>query len=104
MRIGVDLDGVVANFTKGWTELYEKEFGKKILEEEITEWGLSKPLTHFQEEIDFWKWAKDIDGSSIFRNLEHISKNKIISIIRYIDWLNIAIINFINTWEFRLNN
>ena len=70
MRIGVDLDGVVANFTKGWTELYEKEFGKKILEEEITEWGLSKPLTHFQEEIDFWKWAKDIDGSSIFRNLE----------------------------------
>ena len=39
MRIGVDLDGVVANFTKGWTELYEKEFGKKILEEEITEWG-----------------------------------------------------------------
>jgi len=39
MRIGVDLDGVVANFTKGWTELYEKEFGKKILEEEITEWS-----------------------------------------------------------------
>jgi len=29
MRIGVDLDGVVANFTKRWTELYEKEFGKK---------------------------------------------------------------------------
>ena len=70
MRIGVDLDGVVANFTKGWTELYEREFGKKILEEEITEWGLSKPLTHFQEDLDFWKWAKDIDGSSIFRNLE----------------------------------
>ncbi len=70
MRIGVDLDGVVANFTKGWTKYYEEEFGKKILEDDITSWGLSKPLTHFKEDVDFWKWAKDINGSSIFRNLE----------------------------------
>ena len=35
MRIGVDLDGVVANFTKGWTKYYEEEFGKKILEDDI---------------------------------------------------------------------
>ena len=69
MRIGVDLDGVVADFTDGWTSQYEKDFGKKISENDITEWGLSKPLTHFEEEIDFWNWAKDIDGSSIFRNL-----------------------------------
>ncbi len=53
MRIGVDLDGVVANFTKGWTEYYEEEFGKKILEEDITSWGLSEPLTHFKEDMDF---------------------------------------------------
>ena len=70
MRIGVDLDGVVANFTKGWTKYYEEEFGKKILEDDIKSWGLSEPLTHFKEDIDFWKWAKDINGSSIFRNLE----------------------------------
>ena len=70
MRIGVDLDGVVANFTKGWTKHYEEEFGKKILEDEIKSWGLSEPLTHFKEDLDFWKWAKDINGSSIFRNLE----------------------------------
>ncbi len=70
MRIGVDLDGVVANFTKGWTKYYEEEFGKKILEEDITGWGLSTPLTHFKEDLDFWEWAKDINGSSIFRNLE----------------------------------
>ena len=69
MRIGVDLDGVVADFTDGWTSQYEKDFGKKISENDITEWGLVKPLTHFEEEIDFWNWAKDIDGSSIFRNL-----------------------------------
>ena len=70
MRIGVDLDGVVANFTKGWTKYYEEEFGKKILEDDIQSWGLSEPLTHFKEDLDFWKWAKDINGSSIFRNLE----------------------------------
>jgi len=70
MRIGVDLDGVVANFTKGWTKYYEEEFGKKILEDDIKSWGLSEPLTHFKEDLDFWKWAKDINGSSIFRNLE----------------------------------
>ena len=70
MRIGVDLDGVVADFTDGWTSQYEKDFGKKISENDITEWGLSKPLTHFEEEVDFWSWAKDIDGASIFRNLK----------------------------------
>ena len=70
MRIGVDLDGVVANFTKGWTEQYKIEFGKEIPESDITNWGLSKPLTHFETELDFWEWAKEINGSSIFRNLE----------------------------------
>jgi len=70
MRIGVDLDGVVADFTKGWTTQYALDFGKEILEEEITDWGLSKPLTHFEKDIDFWNWAMDINGSSIFRHLE----------------------------------
>ena len=44
MRIGIDLDGVVANFTKGWTTKYKEEFGQQINEEDITEWGLSNPL------------------------------------------------------------
>ena len=30
MRIGVDLDGVVANFTQGWTSQYKKDFGKAV--------------------------------------------------------------------------
>ena len=60
MRIGVDLDGVVADFTHGWTSQYKKDFGKDILEKDITEWGLSKPLTHFEEEIDFWNLKKNI--------------------------------------------
>ena len=47
MRIGVDLDGVVADFTQGWTSQYKIDFNKEIREEDIVEWGLSKPLTHF---------------------------------------------------------
>ena len=35
MRIGVDLDGVVADFTHGWTSQYKKDFGKEILEKDI---------------------------------------------------------------------
>ena len=70
MRIGVDLDGVVADFTQGWTSQYKKDFGKEIQEKDITEWGLSQPLTHFEEEIDFWNWAKNFNGYSIFRNLK----------------------------------
>ena len=27
-------------------------------------------MTHFETELDFWEWAKEINGSSIFRNLE----------------------------------
>ena len=37
MRIGIDLDGVVANFTKGWTTKYKEDFGQQINEEDITE-------------------------------------------------------------------
>ena len=40
MRIGVDLDGVVADFTQGWTSQYKKDFGKEIQEKDITEWGV----------------------------------------------------------------
>ena len=75
MRIGVDLDGVVADFTQGWTSQYRKDFGKEIQEKDITEWGLSQPLTHFEEEIDFWNWAKNFNGYSIFRNLKTYKSN-----------------------------
>ena len=70
MRIGIDLDGVVADFTKGWTTHYNQEFGKSINEEDEVSWGLSKPLTHFDKEEDFWEWARNINGSTIFRNLD----------------------------------
>ena len=30
MRLGIDLDGVVANFTKGWMGFYNDQFGTKL--------------------------------------------------------------------------
>ena len=42
MRIGIDLDGVVADFTKGWTTHYNQEFGKSINDD---------PQTYFTEEV-----------------------------------------------------
>ena len=27
MRLGIDLDGVVANFTKGWMDFYNLQYG-----------------------------------------------------------------------------
>ena len=53
MRIGVDLDGVVADFTHGWTSQYKKDFGKDILEKDITEWGLSKPSLTSRKKLIF---------------------------------------------------
>ena len=75
MRIGIDLDGVVANFTKGWTTKYKEDFGQQINEEDITEWGLSKPLTHFEKEQnlealkDSWKVLRIMHGH---RKVSHL--------------------------------
>ena len=41
MRIGVDLDGVVADFTKGWTTQYSLDFGKVIDKDEHLKIGLN---------------------------------------------------------------
>ena len=84
MRIGVDLDGVVADFTQGWTSQYKKDFGKEIQEKDITEWGLSQPLTHFEEEIDFWNWAKNFNGYSIFNFFILLSNDIIIFYTKYL--------------------
>ena len=44
MRIGIDLDGVVADFTKGWTSHYKKQFGREIKEEHIVSCKIYKKL------------------------------------------------------------
>lgn len=70
MRLGIDLDGVVANFTQGWMDFYNREFGTSLVFEDSQHWGDLVDLTHFEDIDEFWQWSSDLDGHSIFWHLE----------------------------------
>ncbi len=70
MRLGIDLDGVVADFTAGWVTRYNAEFGTDLGREQIETWGAMLDLTHFQTMGEFWKWTATGDDGSLFRHLD----------------------------------
>ncbi len=70
MRLGIDLDGVVADFNKGWVERYNEDFGSELTPEAVTMWDGMERLTHFRDMHAFWDWAQDFGNGSVFRNLE----------------------------------
>ena len=70
MRLGIDLDGVVANFTKGWMAFYNEQYGTELVESDSKNWGDLVNLTHFQDIDEFWDWSSDLDGRSVFWHLE----------------------------------
>lgn len=70
MRLGIDLDGVVADFTAGWVTRYNAEFGTDLGREQIETWGAMVDLTHFQTMGEFWKWTAKGDDGSLFRHLD----------------------------------
>jgi 5'(3')-deoxyribonucleotidase len=70
MRLGIDLDGVVADFNKGWIDRYNAEFGSELKPESVTMWDGMEQLTHFPDIPAFWKWAEDFGNGSLFRHLE----------------------------------
>lgn len=69
MRLGIDLDGVVADFNEGWIRLYNRDFDADIPIDAVKEWNGIPKATHFGSMRDFWRWAADIDGHSLFRHL-----------------------------------
>ncbi len=69
MRLGIDLDGVVANFTLGWMTRYNADFGTSLRPDQVREWGAMIPLTHFNNMREFWRWANNGSDPSIFRDL-----------------------------------
>lgn len=71
MRLGIDLDGVVANFIKGWMDRYNTEYGARLTEELVDSWDAAGDLTHFESLDDFWLWAgASGDGPTVFRDLD----------------------------------
>lgn len=70
-RLGIDMDGVVVDFTGGWVERYNAEFDTALDVAEVTTWGAPVDLTHFQSMSGFWTWARTCgDGRSLFHVLE----------------------------------
>jgi 5'(3')-deoxyribonucleotidase len=70
MRLGIDLDGVVADFTAGWIRRYNDEFGADLVPESIQTWNGMEEMTHFPDMAAFWDWAAGQPGDSVFRHLE----------------------------------
>ncbi len=71
LRLGIDLDGVVADFNAGWIERYNQQFGADLLPEHVDVWDAPTTLTHFTNMGEFWRWARTAGGgSSIFRILQ----------------------------------
>ena len=70
MRLGIDLDGVVADFNGGWIRLYNEEFGTNIALDAVDSWGAPPHLTHFKHMGEFWRWCSDIKGHSLFWHLD----------------------------------
>ena len=71
LRIGVDLDGVVADFVSGWVQRYNAEFGTRLRACDAVEWHAAARMTHFGSTSEFWRWARRAgpDGRSLFRTL-----------------------------------
>lgn len=70
MRLGIDLDGVVADFNSGWIRRYNRQYGVELAEDAVQAWDAIPSLTHFDDMGEFWKWAQDHDGHSLFRHLD----------------------------------
>ncbi len=70
MRLGIDLDGVVADFNTGWIRRYNRDFGTQIPFDAVESWDGIPSLTHFRDMGEFWEWARDHDGHTLFRHLE----------------------------------
>lgn len=68
MRLGIDLDGVVADFNAGWIARYNQHFEGALTPDQVMHWDGLVPMTHFADMDEFWSWARE-GTSSIFREL-----------------------------------
>ena len=69
MRLGIDLDGVVADFNAGWMARYNEDFDAELTPEMVVTWDAFVDLTRFDSSSEFWKWARNGDGPGLFREL-----------------------------------
>lgn len=71
MRLGIDLDGVVADFNAGWMKLHGEEHGTDLTSDLVTSWNGLHEVGGFASMGEFWWWARGGGHRpSIFRHLE----------------------------------
>lgn len=68
LRVGIDMDGVLADFNAGWMRRYNADFGTDLDVSMVDRWDGLHGLTHFETMADFWSWARGGDGHSTFRD------------------------------------
>lgn len=67
LRVGIDMDGVLADFNTGWMTRYNRDFDANLDASMVQEWDGLYTLTHFGSMAEFWAWAQG-DGVSTFRH------------------------------------
>jgi 5'(3')-deoxyribonucleotidase len=68
IRVGVDMDGVLADFNRGWMSRYNVDFGTALEPDMVQRWDGLHRLTHFDSMSAFWSWARGGAGRSTFRD------------------------------------
>lgn len=69
MRIGLDMDGVIADFDKGWVDRYNADFNANLEYKQCDYWDSLIGITHFSDYDQWWNWAQS-QHEDLFLNLE----------------------------------